>query len=115
VTGQLRRRVRRHHPARAVVLWLAAMAAVCVLALAEYVVARAVVFVPLAAAAAGVAYAAGRAHGSRRPFRRDRARRLAESQRLGQLADLEQLAGRSVEAMIASYRVIARRHQGGRS
>lgn len=100
------RRTRRRHPVPAVTAGLAVIAAMGLLALSEAVVTHAVVFVPLAAAAAVIAYVLGRVHGSRRPFRRDRARRLAESQRLGQLTELERLAGRPVDAMIASYRTI---------
>jgi len=83
VTARLRRHAWRHRPTRAVALWLAAMGALSLLALAEELVSHDLVFVPAAVVAAAGAYLAGRRQGSRRPSRRDRARRLEDAQRLG--------------------------------
>ena len=114
MTGQLRRHVRRHHSARVVMLWLAAMGALSVLALAEELVSHVAVFVPAASAAVIGAFWLGR----RRALgtaRRQAARRLEDAQRERLVAELESLANRSLDEIVGSYRVIARRNQGGRS
>ena len=105
---------RRHRSARAVAWWLLAMAALSVLALAEFIVSRAVVFVPAAAVAVAGAYVLGRRHGSLRPSRPAGTRRLEAAQRERLAAELEALANRSLSEIVDSYRVIARRYQGGR-
>ena len=91
--------------------WLLAMVLIGAVSVAGDVVEHAIVFVPLAALAVAAGYVIGRRHGSRNPTGRDRARRAADTRRLAQLADLEQMAGRPVEAMLDSYRAIQRQYR----
>jgi membrane protein required for beta-lactamase induction len=65
----------------------------------------------LAAGMAG-AYALGRAHG-RAGARKAATRRLEDAQRDRLAAELEQLAGRSLDDILATYRLIGRRYGGG--
>jgi membrane protein required for beta-lactamase induction len=62
----------------------------------------------LAAVTAG-AYALGR-RDARARARKTAIRRLKDAQREQQVAELEQLAGRSLDEILASYRLIGRRY-----
>ena len=88
-----------------------AILAITVLGTLDDVIRHAAVLVPAAIAAVVIAYVLGRRHG------RGRAAKTATSsleaaQRDRLVAELETLAGRTLDEITESYRVIARRHGG---
>ena len=100
----------------AAMLILAALAVVGVVVdLAEHLA----VLVPIPAAIA-VAFAAGRRYERRRPRGRARieqppiGRQVDAPDPADQIAQLEQLAGRPIEAILATYQRVARYHGGPR-
>ena len=89
--------------------WLLAILAVVVIGTGDDVIRHAAVLVPVALAAVVVAYVLGRQHGRGR-IGKAATRSLEAAQRDRQAAELERLAGRSLDEITESYRVIARRH-----
>ena len=100
---------RRRGSAKAVTWWLLAMAVLLVLAAAEAIVAHTVILVLAGGAAIAGAYVLGRRHG-RAGARQAAVRRLEDAQRERLVAELEQLSARSLEEIVASYRVIRGRY-----
>jgi hypothetical protein len=88
------------------------MAVLAAVSLAEALLRSWAVLLAGAALALG-AYAAGRRHGARRgPGQRAADRSLEAAQRDRLAAELESLAGRSLDEICQSYRLIARQHGG---
>lgn len=89
--------------------YLAAIVLISSTGLIMFVLQHAWVFLVVAAAIAIGAYGAGDRHG-RAGARKASTLLLEDAQRAGQVAELEQLAGRDIEAVIASYRTIQRNY-----
>jgi hypothetical protein len=102
--------IRKHSTIAAVAWYLAAVAIIAMLAVADDLI-RHGMLVLAATLAVPAGFYAGRRSG-RIADRRAATRRLEDSQREQLVAELETLAHRSLEEITASYRVIARRHGG---
>ena len=113
--------------AKAVAWWMAAMVVVLILAAAEAIVAHTVVLVLMAGAAVAGAYVLGRLQGragargasgagqlraERNDLRRQVVKLEADAARHDELVDaLEDAAGRPIEAIIATYRLVQRQYK----
>jgi hypothetical protein len=91
--------------------WTLSILAVVVIGTADDVIRHAAILLPVSAVAVAAAFLIGRRQGQA-GTRKAATRSLEAAQRDRLAAELEQLAGRSLDEITESYRVIARRHGG---